>query len=159
MACRLTNGLINGRLRPLPPAAPTCEVIPQAPPLQHTLIENNQRLERALPIFCLTIWERIPLLFPITLLALFVLSTGWTIFLRHRHQSDEREQELTLAISWVIAITAAHIGKQAYNDPGIQTLTTYLMGMAVSAPIELFTWPRYGKLPLACTPLSPAFAV
>ncbi|MBK8434884.1 MAG: hypothetical protein IPL28_27860 [Chloroflexi bacterium] len=41
-------------------AAPTCEAIPQAPPLQYTLIENNQRLERALPIFCLTIWERIP---------------------------------------------------------------------------------------------------
>ncbi|MBK8434883.1 MAG: hypothetical protein IPL28_27855 [Chloroflexi bacterium] len=77
--------------------------------------------------------------------------------MRHRHQSDEREQELTLAISWVIAITAAHIGKQAYNDPGIHTLGTYLMGMAVSTPIGAFTWPRYGKLPLACTPF-PAFS-
>ena len=138
-------------------AAPTCEAIPQAPLLQYTLIENNQRLERSLPLFCLTIWERIPLLLPITFLALFVLCTGWTIFLRHRHQSNEREQELILAISWVIAITAAHIGKQAYNDPGIHTMATYLMGMAVSAPMGVFYVASVWQVATCLYPPSPRF--
>ena len=139
--------------------APTCDDLPAT--VNYLVTSPTGLVNREIPLFCRNLWHILPILLPVTPIALVIWLTGWAIAqsslaLLKKNNSHPNGQ-FGLLFSWVFVVTAAYIGKQAYNEVGFDTFVTRLVLFGAGLPIAACYTMSILAMTAALPPVSKSF--